>query len=45
MDLPEAYVVRFFQKGFPKDKPGDMLRMLYEIKVNGLGYLFTPLKQ
>ncbi|NNG01720.1 MAG: DUF3820 family protein [Desulfobacteraceae bacterium] len=45
IDLPEAYVVWFSQKGFPKGKLGDMLRMLYEIKANGLEYLFGPFRQ
>jgi len=43
VDLPEPYVVWFSQKGFPKGELGDMLRNIYEIKVNGLEYLFEPL--
>ncbi len=45
IDLPEPYVVWFSQKGFPKGQLGDMLRSVYEIKVNGLEYLFEPLKK
>lgn len=45
VDLPEPYVVWFSRKGFPKGKLGDMLRTVYEIKANGLEYLFRPLKQ
>ncbi len=44
VDLPEPYVVWFSQKGFPQGELGELLRMVYEIKVNGLEYLFTPLK-
>lgn len=44
IDLPESYVVWFAQEGFPKGKLGDMLRTVYEIKVNGLEYLFDPLR-
>jgi uncharacterized protein len=44
VDLPESYVVWFAQKGFPKGKLGIMLAIVYEIKVNGLEYLFEPLK-
>ena len=44
IDLPETYVVWFAQKGFPAGELGDMLRMVYEIKVNGLEYLFKPLR-
>lgn len=44
IDLPEPYVVWFAQKGFPQGQLGDMLRMIYEIKANGLEYLFGPLR-
>jgi uncharacterized protein (DUF3820 family) len=44
IDLPEPYVVWFSRKGFPPGKLGDMLRTVYEIKVNGLEYLFNPLR-
>jgi uncharacterized protein len=45
IDLPEPYVIWFASKGFPEGKLGRMLRTVYEIKVNGLEYLFTPLRQ
>lgn len=45
VDLPEPYVVWFSQKGFPEGELGDMLKSIYEIKVNGLEYLFEPLKR
>jgi len=44
IDLPEPYVVWFSQQGFPKGKLGDMLRAVYEIKLNGLEYLFKELR-
>ncbi|RQW85187.1 MAG: hypothetical protein EHM79_12330 [Geobacter sp.] len=44
IDLPERYVVWFANKGFPEDRLGMMLRIVYEIKVNGLEYLFIPLR-
>jgi uncharacterized protein len=44
IDLPEPYVVWFARHGFPEGKLGDMLRTVYEIKVNGLEYLFKPLR-
>lgn len=43
VDLPEPYVVWFAQKGFPKGELGEMLKNIYEIKVNGLEYLFKLL--
>jgi hypothetical protein len=44
IDLPEPYVVWFSRNGFPAGKLGELLRIVYEIKVNGLEYLFTPLR-
>jgi len=44
IDLPEPYVVWFAQQGFPAGKLGEMLKTIYEIKLNGLEYLFTPLR-
>ena len=43
VDLPEPYVVWFARNGFPQGKLGRMLAAVYEIKVNGLEYLFTDL--
>lgn len=45
IDLPEPYVVWFSGKGFPPGKLGRMLQIIYEIKVNGLEYLFEPLRK
>ena len=45
IDLPEPYVVWFSQKGFPEGQIGEMLRIVYEIKINGLEYLFKPLRK
>ena len=44
IDLPEPYVVWFARQGFPEGKLGRMLAVVYEIKVNGLEYLFAPLR-
>jgi uncharacterized protein (DUF3820 family) len=43
VDLPEPYVVWLAGQGFPPGKLGDMLRTVYEIKVNGLEFLFDKL--
>ena len=40
VDLPEPYVIWMKNKGFPKGELGEMLSIVYEIKVNGLEYLF-----
>jgi uncharacterized protein (DUF3820 family) len=45
IDLPEPYVIWFRQKGFPKGELGEMFGLLYEIKVNGLDYLFDPFRK
>ena len=45
IDLPEPYVVWFSQQGFPEGKLGRMLQTVYEIMLNGLGYLFEPLRR
>lgn len=45
VDLPEPYVVWFSQQGFPQGKLGRQLAVVYEIKVNGLEYLFEPFKK
>jgi len=44
IDLPEPYLVWFAGQGFPNSKLGEMLRAVYEIKLNGLEYLFEPLR-
>lgn len=43
-DLPVSYLEWFQRKGFPKGKLGVLLATIYEIKINGLGYLLDPLK-
>lgn len=40
IDLPEPYLVWFSRKGFPSGVLGGQLREVYEIKRNGLEYLF-----
>ena len=44
-DLPVAYLEWFNRKGFPTGRIGVLLSALYEIKMNGLEYLLTPLKK
>jgi len=44
IDLPEPYVMWFAKKGFPEGELGRMLKILYEVKINGLEYLFKPLR-
>ena len=44
-DLPVSYLEWFEQKGFPEGKLGILLQTIYEIKLNGLEYLLTPLRK
>jgi uncharacterized protein (DUF3820 family) len=44
IDLPEPYVVWMARQGFPEGRLGRMLQTVYEIKVNGLEFLFEPLR-
>jgi len=44
-DLPVWYLEWFHRKGFPQGKLGMLLRTTYEIKINGLEELLTPLRK
>ena len=43
IDLPEAYLLWFKQKGYPAGELGQQLAAVLELKVNGLEYLVRPL--
>ena len=40
VDLPEPYLVWLSRAGFPEGRLGEQLKTIYEIKRNGLEYLF-----
>jgi len=44
IDLPETYVVWFYEQGFPDGEIGKLLAELYEIKVNGLESLVKSIR-
>jgi uncharacterized protein (DUF3820 family) len=44
-NLPVSYLEWFNRKGFPTDKLGILLQIIFEIKMNGLEYLLEPLKK
>ena len=44
IDLPEPYVVWFAGEGFPDGELGKLLGIVHTVKVNGLEYLFKPLR-
>ncbi len=43
LTLPEPYFVWFSQKGFPANKLGNHMRLVHEIKINGLEKELYPL--
>lgn len=43
IELPETYVVWFYNEGLPEGELGRLLGLLYEIKANGLEHLVTSL--
>ena len=45
IELPEYYIVWYNTKGFPKGQLGDQLKLVYELKLNGLENLIRNIKQ
>ena len=45
IDLPEYYVAWYNNKRFPEGKLGDMLRTVYELKINGLEDIIRNIKR
>lgn len=43
-DIPEHYLVWMAREGFPKGKLGQLLALMYEIRLNGLESLLHPLR-
>ncbi|MEW9799194.1 DUF3820 family protein [Alteromonas sp. CYL-A6] len=41
--LPEPYLVWFHANGFPDNQLGQQLALIYEIKLNGLESVVSPL--
>lgn len=44
LDLPEPYLVWFAGVGFPDNKLGQQLALMYEVKVNGLESMLQRLR-
>lgn len=44
LELPQAYLVWFARKGFPKGKLGELMQLALEIDHNGLRPLLEPLR-
>ncbi len=45
IDLPEPYVIWFASKGFPNGQLGELLKIIHEVKINGLEHLFKPFRE
>ena len=43
-NIPEEYFLWFAGKGFPEGELGRFMKMMLEIKANGLEYLLRPLQ-
>lgn len=43
-DIPEPYLIWLQGQGFPHGKLGQMLALMYEIRLNGLEKLLQPLR-
>lgn len=43
VELPEPYLVWYKGQGFPNGKLGEQLKLMYEIKLNGLEYLIRDI--
>nr|WP_281383036.1 DUF3820 family protein [Microbulbifer rhizosphaerae] len=45
IDLPEAYLLWFANKGFPEGRLGRLMALALEVKIEGLEGLIKPLKE
>jgi uncharacterized protein (DUF3820 family) len=45
LDLPEPYLVWFSRAGFPEGELGQLLSLVYEVKLNGLESMLEPLRR
>jgi uncharacterized protein (DUF3820 family) len=44
IDLPEAYLLWFVDRGFPTGALGELMKLTLEIKINGLESVVEPLR-
>jgi uncharacterized protein len=45
IDLPEYYIVWYKNKGFPAGQLGEQLKLIYELKLNGLEDLLRNIRK
>lgn len=44
-DLPVEYLAWFAQKGFPKGRLGELLKIVHQMKVDGSDFAFDPMRK
>lgn len=44
-DIPENYLLWMGREGFPKGQLGELLALMYELRLNGLEKLLDPLRR
>jgi uncharacterized protein len=44
-DLPVEYLAWFARKGFPQGRLGELLRIVHQMKVDGLDTVFDPFRR
>jgi uncharacterized protein len=44
-DLPAEYLSWFAKKGFPKSRLGELLQMVYQMKVDGSDFAFDGMRR
>lgn len=44
-DLPAEYLAWFAQKGFPKGRLGELLKIVHQMKVDGSDFAFDPMRK
>ena len=44
IDLPEAYLLWFVDRGFPTGQLGELMQLSLEIKIHGLEAVIDPLR-
>ena len=45
IDLPEAYLLWFVDRGFPTGQLGELMQLSLEIKIHGLEAVLDPLRK
>ena len=44
MDLPPEYLAWFSERGFPRGRLGELMKLVFEIKQHGADEVFQPLR-